>query len=101
MVHIHPSDSVRFTERAQIICLLTNAYKFLNPESTFREMGDHLGISEWNARRYYYGLYSLNDPWRKGCYQMCRRGASTPLMNRVAAESVLSALPYYHLCFQF
>ena len=92
MVNVHPSDKAGFTPRAKAICLVVNAYKYLNPKATFRQMGDAIGITETNAYRYYYGIHSLNEAWNgRGCYQRVRLGASTPIMNREYAEMVLKA----------
>ena len=102
MVNIHPSDSAGFTPRAQAICLLVNSYKFLNPKATFREIGEALGISETNAFRYYYGIHSVNEAWSgKGCYQRCRRGACTPIMDKAFAESALKARGALGLSYSF
>ena len=90
MVSVHPSDKAGFTLRAQAICLLLNAYKYLNPKATFRQMGDAIGITETCAYRYYYGIHSLNEAWNgRGCYQRMRFGARTPVMNKEYAEKIL------------
>ena len=52
---------------------MTNAYKKAYPMDSFREMAEYLGLSETNARRYYYGIHHYN-PGSSG-YTQLREGA--------------------------
>lgn len=97
----HSSDAAGFTPRAEALCLLCNSYRLLFPKSSFRDMGEYLGISTSNAWRYYYGVHSLNDSWGKGCYYRMRKGANTPLLNRQQAIANLSMLEAYKNNFIF
>ncbi|MFZ9617849.1 MAG: hypothetical protein ACO29Y_05995 [Holophagaceae bacterium] len=102
MVQVHPSDKAGFTRRAQAICLLLNAYKYLNPEATFRQMGDAVGVTKTCAYRYYYGIHSLNEAWNgRGCYQRVRLGARAPLMDKEYAEKILRNKHCFQLTYKF
>ena len=101
MPTVHESDFCRLTPRAETIMLLTNAYKYLFPRSSFKEMGEYLGISKDNARRYYYGIHQLNE-FRKGTYQRMRKGSNTPYtMSKEYAILVLSRLEDYKDIYRF
>jgi hypothetical protein len=55
---------------------MTNLYKKHYPEHSFKRMADHLGLSETNARRYYYGIHHYNAGYFGCGYTQVRKGAS-------------------------
>lgn len=80
-VKVHPTNSINFTKDAKFWTEMTNAYKRLYPTHSFKRMADHLGLSETNARRYYYGIHHVNGEairWQKG-YTQVRLGACVAL----------------------
>lgn len=102
-LNVHASDFCRLTARAEVIMLLANAYKYLFPRSSFRDIAEYLGISKDNARRYYYGVHSLNEGWNgRGCYQRMRLGSHTPYeMNKQLAIKLLSEVDKYKAQYNF
>ena len=56
---------------------MTNVYKEAYPHHSFKQMAEHLGLSETNARRYYYGVHHFN-PGMNG-YTQVRLGACVTL----------------------
>jgi hypothetical protein len=76
-VKVHPENSINFTKSAKFWTEMTNVYKEAYPHHSFKQMAQHLGLSETNARRYYYGVHHVNGQavqWRKG-YTQVRQGA--------------------------
>ena len=60
---------------------MTNLYKKHYPDHSCKRMAKQLGLSETNARRYYYGVHHVNGiavQWEKGYTQM-RQGACVTL----------------------
>ena len=55
---------------------MTNLYKKHYPDHSFKRMAKHLGLSETNARRYYYGVHHKNFGYlgQEG-YTQVRQGA--------------------------
>jgi hypothetical protein len=76
LVHVHPEKSINFTKNAKFWTEMTNAYKKCYPMHSFKQMAEHLGLTETNARRYYYGIHHLNS---KECYSQMRQGACVTL----------------------
>lgn len=52
---------------------MTNLYRKIYPTHSFKQMAEHLSLSETNARRYYYGVHHYN-PGTNG-YTQVRQGA--------------------------
>ncbi len=75
-VHVHPEKSINFTKNAKFWTEITNAYKKCYPTHSFKRMAEHLGLTETNARRYYYGIHHLNSQM---CYSQMRQGACVTL----------------------
>lgn len=87
---VHSTRCIKFTERAEMITLLCNCYRFLFPKSKFTDMAEYLGISKSGAHRYFYGLnhgYNIQS-MRKGSYV-------TIDMNKDFAIKTLSKLDQY------
>ena len=78
LVKVHSSKSINFTKSASFWCEMTNLYKKCYPKHSFKRMADHLGLSETNARRYYYGVHHYNGYLGQGYTQM-RQGACVTL----------------------
>lgn len=78
-VSVHPEKSIRFTQRAALWCQILNQYKYLFPNASFKQMAERYGLSETNARRYYYGVHHRNGGlWgaeRGSTYNQVRQGA--------------------------
>jgi response regulator of citrate/malate metabolism len=80
-VKVHPENSINFTKDAKFWTEMTNVYKKFYPKHSFKQMAQHLGLSETNCRRYYYGVHHVNGQavqWRKG-YTQVRQGACVTL----------------------
>jgi hypothetical protein len=75
LVKVHSSKSINFTKNAQFWTEMTNAYKRCYPQDSFKKMAKHLGLSETNARRYYYGVHHFNPGCQGICYNQVRKGA--------------------------
>ena len=60
LVKVHSSKSINFTKDASFWCEMTNLYKKYYPDHSFERMSKHLGLSQTNARRYYYGVHHFN-----------------------------------------
>ena len=54
---------------------MTNLYKKYYPEHSFKRMAKQLGLSETNARRYYYGIHHYNAGYFGCGYTQIRKGA--------------------------
>jgi hypothetical protein len=77
LVKVHSDKSINFTKNASFWCQMTNLYKRHYPDHSFKRMAKQLGLSETNARRYYYGVHHVNGiavQWEKG-YTQIRKGA--------------------------
>jgi hypothetical protein len=72
-VTVHSEKSINFTKNAKFWTEMTNSYKKCYPTHSFKKMAEHLGLSETNARRYYYGIHHYN-PGTFG-YTQLREGA--------------------------
>ena len=80
LVKVHSSKSINFTKDASFWCEMTNLYKKYYPEHSFKRMANHLGLSETNARRYYYGVHHKNFGYlRQEGYTQVRQGACVTL----------------------
>ena len=80
-VKVHSENSINFTKNAKFWCQMTNLYKKHYPDHSFKRMANQLGLSETNARRYYYGVHHVNGEavrWKKG-YTQIRQGACVTL----------------------
>jgi hypothetical protein len=80
-VSVHSENSINFTKSAKFYCEMTNLYKKLYPNHSFKKMAEHFGLSETNTRRYYYGIHHVNGKavrWQKGHTQV-RLGACVTL----------------------
>lgn len=77
-VKVHPENTINFTKNAKFWTEMTNLYKRCYPKHSFRQMAEHLKLSETNARRYYYGVHHHNDQPKKG-YTQIRLGASVTI----------------------
>jgi hypothetical protein len=76
-VKVHPENSINFTNNAKFWTGMTNLYRKIYPTHSFKQMAEHLSLSETNARRYYYGIHHVNGEavqWGKG-YTQVRQGA--------------------------
>jgi hypothetical protein len=82
-ISVHSERSIRFTRSAALWCHILNQYKYLYPNATFKQMAERYGLSETNARRYYYGVHHRNAGlWgadRGETYNQMRRGACVPV----------------------
>ena len=58
---------------------MTNLYKKYYPNHSFKRMADHLGLSQTNARRYYYGVHHYNAGYFGCGYTQVRKGACVTL----------------------
>ena len=58
---------------------MTNLYKKYYPNHSFKRMADHLGLSQTNARRYYYGVHHFIPGCQGTCYNQVRKGACVTL----------------------
>ena len=58
---------------------MTNLYKKHYPDHSFKRMADHLGLSQTNARRYYYGVHHYNAGYFGCGYTQVRKGACVTL----------------------
>ena len=82
---VHESKTSGLTDHANTWMFLTNAYMRKNPNSTLNEMGEYfikkvgVRLSETSLRRYYYGVYHVNNSWRGPCYSRMRLGASVSI----------------------
>ena len=56
---------------------MTNLYRKIYPTHSFKQMAEHLSLSETNARRNYYGVHHYN-PGTNG-YTQVRQGACVTL----------------------
>lgn len=74
-VSVHPEKSIRFTQRAALWCQILNQYRYLYPNASFKRMAERYGLSETNARRYYYGVHQFNGGLFGPCYNQVRQGA--------------------------
>jgi hypothetical protein len=80
LVKVHSSKSINFTKNASFWCEMTNLYKKCYPKHSFKRMADHLGLTETNARRYYYGIHHKNFGYLgQGGYTQMRQGACVTL----------------------
>lgn len=77
-IKVHSTNSIRFTQNAQIWCDILNTYKRLHPNRSFKQMAERFNLSETNARRYFYGCHHFNNQPQKGYTQM-RQGAKVTL----------------------
>jgi hypothetical protein len=80
-VKVHPESTINFTKNAKFWTEMTNLYKRCYPKHSFKQMAEHLKLSETNARRYYYGIHHVNGEairWAKG-YTQIRLGASVTI----------------------
>jgi hypothetical protein len=101
-LNVHSSDFCRLTARAEVIMLLANAYKYLFPRASFRDIAEYLDISKDNARRYYYGVHCLNESSNGRVYQRMRLGSHTPYeMNKQLAIKLLSEIDTYKAQYNF
>jgi hypothetical protein len=75
LVKVNSSKSINFTKNAQFWTEMTNAYKRCYPQDSFKKMAKHLGLSETNARRYYYGVHHYNAGYFGQGYTQIRQGA--------------------------
>ena len=78
IVKVHPIKSINFTKDASFWCEMTNLYKKYYPDHSFERMAKHLGLSQTNARRYYYGVHHYNggyDGFPERGYTQVRKGA--------------------------
>jgi hypothetical protein len=76
---VHSSKSINFTKNALFWCQMTNLYKKHYPGHSFKRMANQLGLSETNARRYYYGMHQFNGGLFGPCYNQVRKGAHVPI----------------------
>ena len=58
---------------------MTNLYKKYYPDHSFKRMAKHLGLSQTNARRYYYGVHHYNAGYFGCGYTQVRKGACVTL----------------------
>ena len=58
---------------------MTNLYKKHYPDHSFKRMAKHLGLSQTNARRYYYGVHHYNAGYFGCGYTQVRKGACVTL----------------------
>lgn len=80
-VNVHSENSINFTSKAALYCVMFNTYKRMFPHRTFKEMAKAFQMSETNVRRYYYGIHHVNGEsikWKKG-YTQIRKGACVPI----------------------
>ena len=74
-VYTHPEKSIKFTKNAKFWTEMTNLYRKLYPDHSFKQMAQHLSLSETNARRYYYGVHHCNFGYFGNGYTQVRHGA--------------------------
>jgi hypothetical protein len=78
-IKLHPEKSIRCTENALMWCSVLNHYRKEHPKASFREMGEQFGMTETNARRYYYGIHHYNSGYDGknpyNTYTQLRKGA--------------------------
>jgi len=76
-ISTHSENSIRFTKKAQFWCEMTNLYRRLYPDHSFRKMAEFYELSETNCRRYYYGIHHYNN--HPEFYTQIREGACVDL----------------------
>ena len=72
-VKVHSQKSINFTKNAKFWCEMINVYKRIYPTHSFQKVAKHFGLSETNARRYYYGIHHVTG--RGQGYTQIRQGA--------------------------
>jgi hypothetical protein len=100
-VKTHPETSINLTPRAEMIMELLNCYMFLFPRASIKSAGEYIGISETNARRYYYGVHHING-FRSNNYTQMRKGAKVTInMNKEKAIKMLANFDVYKKIYNF
>jgi hypothetical protein len=75
---VHAKSSIKFTANAAFWCNILNQHKKQFPQQSFKEIGKIYGLSETNARRYYYGMHHRNCGGDN--YSQMRQGACVPVI---------------------
>lgn len=73
---VSDTSNVKVTDKALLMIWLANELYRLG--YTFKQIGELMNLSERTARRYYYGIHSLNQFPQKSVEQI-RIGACVPI----------------------